>query len=80
MVEMDRRLGWWDVQARDVWTCPKCGETSDVNEWREQETEYDTAISREARICPRCFEAFDHIRGPRAIEDASEAARPFHDF
>lgn len=67
--------GWYGVSAREMWTCPECGETSPVEEWSAGEAACDDCGSHDARYCPRCREEYDHVHGSRTIEEASAAAR-----
>jgi hypothetical protein len=63
--------GWWDVEAHDTWTCPECLQSSPAVEWLECEVDCEDCGSHEARKCPNCDEAFDHVWGSSRIEQTT---------
>jgi len=62
--------GWGCVPAAEEWKCPECGETSPVEDWREIELGCGVCGTHDARQCPKCDEAYDHVWDDEILRDA----------
>jgi hypothetical protein len=60
--------GWWGAPASKYWVCPECNKTSAAERWLETEVFCDDCGAHDARQCPECGEALDHVWGSRRIE------------
>lgn len=70
MTAEDAEHGWWDMPALPAWKCPECGDTSPTRDWVETEVSCGEC-DHDARVCPACGEAFDHVWGAAKIAAAS---------
>ena len=71
-MERDRIDGWWSIPPLTHWVCPRCEKESPVDDWEESSVGCEDCGEHDARVCPLCGEASDHVWGTERILEAIE--------
>ena len=63
--------GWHGAPAGLYWACPDCKELSPIEAWQQCDVPCDTCGDHDARMCPGCWSAWDHVWGAPEIARAT---------